>query len=204
MQHIAEIHAREILDSRGNPTLEAEVYLEDGTMGRAAVPSGASTGKHEACELRDGEEDRYLGKGVTKAVENVIDKIRPELLGFDVFAQGDLDRYMIQLDGSPNKSELGANAILGVSMAAAKAAANHLGLPLYQYLGGTFAHVLPTPMMNVVNGGKHADSGLRIQEFMLFPTGFQSFRESLRCGTEIFHTLKKILIVTVLFLGKWK
>lgn len=193
MSLIAEIKAREILDSRGNPTLEVDVILDSGVAGRAAVPSGASTGKHEACELRDGEKDRYLGKGVQQALNNVVEKIQPELIGIDVFEQRAIDEMMIDLDGSANKSNLGANAILGVSMAAAKAAANYLGIPLYRYLGGAFSYVMPTPMMNVVNGGKHADSSLRIQEFMLMPTGFDSFAETLRCGAETFHCLKKIL-----------
>ncbi|MCW2279055.1 phosphopyruvate hydratase [Heliophilum fasciatum] len=193
MSIIAEVMAREILDSRGNPTVEVDVILEDGTRGRAAVPSGASTGAYEAVELRDGEQERYLGKGVQNAVDNVNIEIAPEIIGYDVTRQMDIDRAMIELDGTPNKSKLGANAILGVSMACAKAAAEYLGLPLYQYLGGVFARELPVPMMNILNGGQHADNNVDIQEFMVMPVGANSFGEGLRMGAEIFHSLKKVL-----------
>jgi enolase len=186
-----DVYAREILDSRGNPTVEAEVTLEDGSTGRAAVPSGASTGAHEAVELRDGDKSRYLGKGVLKAVAAVNDEIFPELLGMDATDQRTIDRVLIDLDGTPNKSRLGANAILGVSMAVAKAAAQASALPLYRYVGGANAHVLPTPMMNIINGGAHADNPIDIQEFMVMPVGFDNFADALRCGAEIFHTLKK-------------
>jgi enolase len=188
---IVDVYAREILDSRGNPTVEAEVTLEDGSTGRAAVPSGASTGAHEAVELRDGDKSRYLGKGVLKAVEAVNDEIFPELLGMDATDQRAIDAALIELDGTPNKSRLGANAILGVSMAVAKAAANASGLPLYRYVGGANAHVLPTPMMNIINGGAHADNPIDFQEFMILPVGMNTFAEALRCGAEVFHTLKK-------------
>jgi enolase len=188
---IVDVYAREILDSRGNPTIEAEVTLEDGSMGRAAVPSGASTGAHEAVELRDGDKSRYLGKGVLKAVAAVNDEIFPALLGLEAEDQRLIDHAMIELDGTPNKSRLGANAILGVSMAVAKAAANAAGLPLYRYVGGANAHVLPTPMMNIINGGAHADNPIDIQEFMVMPVGFDTFADALRCGAEVFHTLKK-------------
>ncbi len=191
MTVIVDIHAREILDSRGNPTVEAEVTLDDGSTGRAAVPSGASTGAHEAVELRDGDKSRYLGKGVLKAVAAVNDEIFPELLGMDATDQRAIDRVLIDLDGTPNKSRLGANAILGVSLAVAKAAAQASALPLYRYVGGANAHVLPTPMMNIINGGAHADNPIDIQEFMVMPVGFDSFADALRCGAEIFHTLKK-------------
>ncbi len=190
---IAGISAREILDSRGNPTVEVDVWLESGAEGRAAVPSGASTGVHEALELRDGDPQRYLGKGVRKAVENVNNVIAGQLRGFDALDQVGLDQMLCQLDGTPNKEKLGANAILGVSMAVAKAAALHCDLPLYQYLGGATARVLPAPMMNVLNGGQHADNNVDVQEFMIMPLGFDSFGEALRCGVEIFHTLKKLL-----------
>jgi enolase len=190
---LQSIHAREILDSRGNPTLEVDVILEDGAIGRAAVPSGASTGAYEACELRDGDKNRYLGKGVLKAVKNVNDIIAPKLLGMRASAQLDIDRAMIDLDGTPNKAKLGANAILGVSLAVAHAAASSVGLPLYRYLGGAGAKVLPVPMMNVLNGGKHADSTVDFQEFMIMPVGASSFREALRMGAEVFHHLKKVL-----------
>ncbi|QGG46222.1 phosphopyruvate hydratase [Heliorestis convoluta] len=193
MSIITEVYAREILDSRGNPTVEVDVYLEDGTMGRAAVPSGASTGAYEAVELRDGDKDRYLGKGVKSAVDNVNTAIAPELIGFDVTTQMEIDAMLIELDGSPNKSRLGANALLGVSMACAKAAAQYVGLPLYQYLGGVFARELPVPMMNILNGGQHADNNVDIQEFMVMPVGASSFSEGLRMGTEVFHALKKVL-----------
>ena len=191
MTEIVDIYAREILDSRGNPTVEAEVTLDDGSTGRAAVPSGASTGAHEAVELRDGDKSRYLGKGVLNAVAAVNDEIFPELLGMDATEQRDIDAALIALDGTPNKSRLGANAILGVSMAIAKAAANASGLSLYRYIGGANAHVLPTPMMNIINGGAHADNPIDIQEFMVMPVGFDNFADALRCGAEVFHTLKK-------------
>jgi len=190
---IEEIIAREILDSRGNPTVEVDVYLEDGSMGRAAVPSGASTGASEAVELRDDDEERYNGKGVLQAVDNVNSILAPEIEGYDATDQLGIDRAMIELDGTPNKGKLGANAILGVSIAAAKAAAESLGLPLYQYLGGTNSKVLPVPMMNILNGGKHADNNVDIQEFMIMPVGAGSFAEALRMGAEVYHTLKKVL-----------
>jgi enolase len=190
---IVEIKAREILDSRGNPTIEVDVYLESGAMGRAAVPSGASTGENEAIELRDKDETRYLGKGVLKAVENVYNIIADELEGWDALDQVGIDRFLIQLDGTPNKSRLGANAILGVSLAVAKAAANHLGLPLYRYIGGVNAKVLPVPLMNILNGGKHADNNVDIQEFMIVPVNAPSFSEALRMGVEVFHSLKSVL-----------
>ena len=190
---IAEVVAREILDSRGNPTVEVDVYLEDGSFGRAGVPSGASTGEHEAVELRDGDPKRYLGKGALKAVENVNRTIAPAVIGMDAREQEALDRHMIDLDGAENKAKLGANAILGVSLAAAKAAAEHAGLPLYRYLGGVHAHILPVPMMNIINGGKHADNNVDFQEFMIMPIGAPAFSEALRMGAEVFHTLKKVL-----------
>jgi enolase len=190
---IIDIRAREILDSRGNPTVEVEVELECGALGRAAVPSGASTGEHEALELRDGDAERYLGKGVLDACENVESRIRPALDGMDALNQAEIDEEMLDLDGTDEKSALGANAILGVSLATARAAAEAVGLPLYRYLGGVSARVLPTPLMNIVNGGAHADNGLDIQEFMIVPRGFDSFREALRAGTETFHHLKKLL-----------
>jgi enolase len=193
MTTIREVFAREILDSRGNPTLEVEVEVEGGVIGRAAVPSGASTGEHEAHELRDGDEQRFLGKGVTQAVDNVIHKIGPELEGHDTLIQADLDRLMIEMDGTENKSKLGANAILGVSMAITRAAAESVGLPLWRYLGGVQARILPVPLMNIVNGGVHADSGLEIQEFMIVPLGFNTFRDALRAGVETFHALKSLL-----------
>ncbi|MBC9784288.1 phosphopyruvate hydratase [Heliobacterium chlorum] len=193
MSVIAEVYAREILDSRGNPTVEVEVVLEDGTVGRAAVPSGASTGAYEAVELRDGDKERYLGKGVLNAVDNVNTEIAPEIIGWDVTRQMEIDSALIELDGTPNKGRLGANAILGVSMACAKAAAQYQGLPLFQYLGGVFARELPVPMMNILNGGKHADNNVDIQEFMVMPVGAQSFSEGLRMGVEVFHSLKKVL-----------
>src|SRR5882724_8211714 len=186
------IQGRQILDSRGNPTVEVDVLLEDGTLGRAAVPSGASTGEHEAVELRDGDSKQWLGKGVSKAVENVNTKIAPELIGSDPRDQEAIDALMIELDGTPNKSKLGANAILGVSMAVAKAAAEASNLPLYRYLGGTSACTLPVPMMNILNGGKHADNNVDFQEFMIQPWGFNSFSEGLRAGVEIYHSLKKV------------
>ncbi len=193
MSYIEDVIAREVLDSRGNPTVEVEIYLEDGAMGRAIVPSGASTGVHEAVELRDGDASRYLGKGTLKAVENVNDLIADEIIGWNIFDQVGLDRLLIELDGTPNKSRLGANAILAVSMAAADAAANCLGLPLFQYLGGVNAKLLPTPMMNILNGGSHADNTVDIQEFMVMPVGAADFREALRMGAEIFHSLKAVL-----------
>ncbi len=190
---ITDVWAREILDSRGNPTLEVEVTLEDGTVGRAAVPAGASTGTHEAVELRDNDPRRYHGRGVTKAVENVNSVLAPEVTGYDATDQVAIDRLLCEVDGTPNKAKLGANAILAVSLAVAHAAAKSLGLPLYRYLGGVGARELPVPMMNVVNGGKHADNGLDLQEFMLVPVGASSFREALRMGVEVFHTLKGLL-----------
>lgn len=193
MTTIVDIIGREILDSRGNPTLEVEVELESGFVGRAAVPSGASTGEHEAVELRDGDKGRYMGKGVLKAVENVNDKIADELIEFDALNQVGIDQFMIELDGTPNKSNLGANAILGVSMAVAKAAAAALGLPLYRYLGGVNARTLPVPMMNILNGGSHADNNVDFQEFMIMPVGAPNFAEALRMGTETFHSLKSVL-----------
>ncbi len=191
MTAIIDIHGREILDSRGNPTVEVDVLLDDGSFGRAAVPSGASTGAHEAVELRDGDKSRYLGKGVLKAIAAVNGEISDRLLGLDAEDQRDLDLAMIELDGTVNKSRLGANAILGVSMAAAKAAANARGLPLYSYIGGVAAHVLPVPMMNIINGGEHADNPIDFQEFMVMPVGAPSLAEAVRWGSEIFHTLKK-------------
>ena len=191
MTAIIDIHGREILDSRGNPTVEVDVLLQDGSFGRAAVPSGASTGAHEAVELRDGDKQRYLGKGVLKAVKMVNTEIADALLGVDAEDQREVDLAMIALDGSDNKGRLGANAILGVSMAVAKAAANARGLPLYSYLGGVSAHMLPVPMMNIVNGGEHADNPIDIQEFMVMPVGADSLAEGVRWGAEIFHTLKK-------------
>jgi enolase len=187
------VRAREILDSRGNPTVEVEVGLVDGSLARAAVPSGASTGESEAVELRDGDDDRYLGKGVTGAVANVNDRIAPALLGHDVTLQREIDAILLELDGTDNKAELGANAVLGVSLAVAKAAAATSGLPLYAYLGGPNAHLLPVPMMNVLNGGSHADSNVDFQEFMIAPVGAPSFREALRTGAEVYHQLKKVL-----------
>jgi enolase len=193
MALIDAIHAREILDSRGNPTVEVEVLLSDGQIGRAAVPSGASTGEHEAVELRDGDKGRYLGKGVQKAVDAVIDQIAPALSGFDATDQRSIDQAMIDLDGTPNKGKLGANAILGVSLAVANAAAASADLPLYKYLGGPNAHVLPVPLMNILNGGSHADSDVDIQEFMVVPLGAETFSEGLRWGVEVYHALKAVL-----------
>jgi enolase len=190
---IIDIHARQILDSRGNPTVEVDVLLEDGSFGRAAVPSGASTGAHEAVEKRDGDKTRWLGKGVEAAVQAVNSEISEEVLGLDAEDQADLDRAMIDLDGTENKGRLGANAILGVSLAAAKAAADARGLPLYRYVGGVNAHVLPVPMMNIINGGEHADNPIDFQEFMIVPVGAENIVEAVRCGSEIFHTLKKKL-----------
>ena len=191
MTAILDIHGREILDSRGNPTVEVDVLLEDGSFGRAAVPSGASTGAHEAVELRDGDKQRYLGKGVLKAVDAVNGAIADALLGLDAEDQRDIDRIMIELDGTPNKADLGANAILGTSLAVAKAAANARGLPLYSYVGGVSAHVLPVPMMNIINGGEHADNPIDFQEFMIMPVGAPTLAEAVRWGAEVFHTLKK-------------
>ncbi|MEK6455479.1 phosphopyruvate hydratase [Caldifermentibacillus hisashii] len=193
MPTITEIYAREVLDSRGNPTVEVEVLTESGAFGRALVPSGASTGEYEAVELRDGDKSRYLGKGVLKAVENVNDIIAPEIIGFNVMDQVAIDKAMIELDGTPNKGKLGANAILGVSLAVARAAADFLGIELYQYLGGFNAKQLPVPMMNILNGGKHADSTVDIQEFMVMPVGAPNFREALRMGAEVFHSLRSVL-----------
>lgn len=193
MTAIIDIHARQILDSRGNPTVEVDVLLEDGSFGRAAVPSGASTGAHEAVEKRDGDKTRWLGKGVESAVQAVNSEIAEAVLGFDAKDQADLDNAMIELDGTENKGRLGANAILGVSLAAAKAAANAHGLPLYRYVGGVNAHVLPVPMMNIINGGEHADNPIDFQEFMIVPVGAENIVEAVRCGSEIFHTLKKKL-----------
>lgn len=190
---IEDIHGREILDSRGNPTVEVEVFLAGGDLGRAAVPSGASTGVHEAAELRDNDSDRYLGKGVTKAVENVNTTIAEELIGWDATDQVGIDEFLVGLDGTSNKGNLGANAILGVSLAVAKAAASAVGLPLYQYLGGVSARTLPVPMMNILNGGKHAADSTDLQEFMVMPVGAPSFAEALRWGAEIYHNLKKVL-----------
>ena len=190
MPSISKVHGREVLDSRGNPTVEVEIQLSDQTVGRAIVPSGASTGEHEALELRDGDQSRYLGKGVLKAVASVNDIIAPELVGLPPYEQKALDELMLELDGTATKSKLGANAILGVSMALAQAAANSLRLPLYAYLGGIHAHVLPTPMMNIMNGGKHAVGSTDFQEFMVMPTGAPTFREALRWGAEIYHQLK--------------
>ncbi len=193
MSTIIDIHAREILDSRGNPTVEVDVILEDGTMGRAAVPSGASTGAHEAVEKRDGDKGRYLGKGVLEAVAAVNGEIAEAILGFDATEQVAIDMAMIELDGTPNKSRLGANAILGVSMAVAKAAADYSGQPLFRYIGGTSARTLPVPMMNIINGGEHADNPIDIQEFMIMPVSAENIREAVRMGSEVFHTLKKEL-----------
>ncbi|MDI9419283.1 MAG: phosphopyruvate hydratase [Firmicutes bacterium] len=190
---IDDVRAREVLDSRGNPTVEVEVILADGSVGRAIVPSGASTGQFEAVELRDGDQRRYLGKGVQKAVSNVNEVIAPELIGMDATRQVEIDSLLIQLDGTPNKGKLGANAILGVSLAVAHAAAESVGLPLYQYVGGTNAKELPVPMMNILNGGAHADNNVDIQEFMIMPVGAGSFKEALRMGAEVFHNLKKVL-----------
>src|SRR6476661_5120804 len=193
MSGIIEIKAREILDSRGNPTVEADVTLESGAFGRAAVPSGASTGEHEALELRDGDAERYLGKGVEQAVQSVEERIAPALNGLAANDQITIDRAMIELDGTPNKGKLGANAILAVSMATARAAAEEAGLPLYRYIGGTNAKTLPIPMMNILNGGAHADNKIDFQEFMVMPIGAETFSEGLRWGIEVFHALKSVL-----------
>ncbi|MEK9603799.1 MAG: phosphopyruvate hydratase [Flavobacteriaceae bacterium] len=192
MSIIIEVHARQIFDSRGNPTVEVDVMTENGIMGRAAVPSGASTGEHEAVELRDGGKD-YMGKGVSQAVKNVNEILAQELIGLSVFDQNKIDQAMIDLDGTPNKSKLGANAILGISLATAKAAANELGLPLYRYVGGVSAHTLPVPMMNIINGGSHSDAPIAFQEFMVMPIGAKSFTHAIQMGSEIFHHLKKVL-----------
>lgn len=193
MSIIVDVFGREVLDSRGNPTVEVEVILEDGTMGRAMVPSGASTGAHEAVELRDNDKNRYGGKGVLNAVDNVNEIIAPEIIGMDVLGQMDIDSLMIELDGTSNKGKLGANAILGVSLAVARAAANHLAMPLYQYIGGVNARELPVPMLNILNGGEHADNNVDIQEFMIVPTGATSFAQSLQMGVEIYHALRQVL-----------
>jgi enolase len=193
MTEIVDIVSREILDSRGNPTVEADVYLSNGSMGRAAVPSGASTGENEACELRDGDKSRYLGKGTLKAVQNVTDEILPALLGMDAAAQQEIDAKMIELDGTPTKSKLGANAILAVSLASARAAADAVGLPLYRYLGGVNARTLPVPNMNIINGGAHADNRVDVQEFMIAPHGADTFATAIRMGAEVFHNLKSVL-----------
>jgi enolase len=193
MAQIAKVHARQVLDSRGNPTIEVDVITSNGTLGRAIVPSGASTGQHEAVELRDGDKKKYMGKGVLKAVENVNTKIAKELEGINVFEQNAVDQIMLLLDGTPNKSRLGANAVLGVSLAAARAAAEELGMPLYRYIGGVNANTLPIPLMNILNGGAHADNKIDFQEFMVMPVGADTFSEALRMGVEIFHTLKGVL-----------
>lgn len=193
MPYIIDVYAREVLDSRGNPTVEVEVTTESGAFGRAIVPSGASTGEHEAVELRDNDKNRYLGKGVQKAVDNVNEVISPEIQGYDVSQQILIDKKMLELDGTPNKSRLGANAILAVSMACARAAADYYGLPLYQYFGGFSAHQLPTPMMNILNGGAHADWCIDIQEIMIMPVGAKTFKDALRMGAEVFHSLKQVL-----------
>ncbi len=193
MSYISDIVGRQILDSRGNPTVEVDVWLADGSQGRAAVPSGASTGAHEAWELRDGDEDVYQGKGVTKAVDNINEQIAEHLMGADALEQQDIDQAMLDLDGTPNKKNLGANAMLGVSLAVARAAATYTNQPLYRYLGGVGANLLPAPMMNIVNGGEHADNSVDVQEFMVMPLGFERFSDGLRCGVEIFHHLKKVL-----------
>ncbi len=190
---IVDIRARQILDSRGNPTIEVDVELADGSFGRAAVPSGASTGVHEALELRDGDKTKYLGKGVLKAVENVNSKLADELCGMDSLDQIALDRRMIEIDGTENKKNMGANAILGISLANARAAASHCGLPLFRYLGGSNARLLPAPMMNIINGGSHADNAVDVQEFMVMPLGVESFSDAIRCGCEVFHNLKSVL-----------
>src|ERR687884_237433 len=201
MTSIVDITAREILDSRGNPTVEADVLLSSGVLGRAAVPSGASTGEHEAVELRDGDEDRYLGKGVRKAVRNIEETIAPALAGADATDQMGIDAALIEMDGTPNKSNLGANAILAVSLAAARAAAEDLGLPLYRYLGGPLARTMPVPMMNILNGGAHATNTVDFQEFMVVPVGAASFADALRMGAEVFHALKKVLVKRKLATG---
>ncbi len=190
---ICDVWAREILDSRGNPTVEVEVLLEGGAVGRAAVPSGASTGKHEALELRDGDKGRYIGKGVLRAVKNINEVIAPEIVSMDAALQEEIDNILIDLDGTENRSNLGANALLGVSLAVARAASEAFGLPLYRYLGGVFSSLLPVPLMNILNGGKHADNNVELQEFMIAPVNFPSFKEALRAGVEVYHSLKKVL-----------
>ena len=192
---IEQITAREILDSRGNPTVEVDIRLESGIIGRASVPSGASTGEHEALELRDGDKQRYSGKGTLKAVDNVNSIIAPALIGMSSLEQRAIDRKMLELDGTKTKSKLGANAILGVSLAVAKAAANYLDMPLYRYIGGTNTYVMPVPMMNIINGGSHSDAPIAFQEFMIRPVGAPSFREGLRMGAEVFHALKKVFLL---------
>ena len=193
MPFITDVYAREVLDSRGNPTIEVEVYTDSGAFGRALVPSGASTGEHEAVELRDGDKSRYLGKGVLKAVSNVNDIIADEVIGYNVLSQVEIDQLLIKLDGTKNKSKLGANATLGVSMAVARAAADYLGVSLYNYLGGVNAKQLPVPMMNILNGGSHADNNVDFQEFMILPVGAPTFTEAIRWGAEVFHALKAVL-----------
>src|SRR5687767_14233440 len=193
MTAIVDIHARTILDSRGNPTVEVDVKLENGSLGRAAVPSGASTGAHEAWELRDDDPKQFLGKGVSRAVEAVNETLAGELVGYDALEQVLIDQQMIEIDGTENKKKLGANAILGVSLAVAHAAADYFGLPLFRYLGGPAARLLPAPMMNIINGGRHADNAVDVQEFMVMPLGFERFSDALRCGCEIFHNLKSVL-----------
>src|SRR3954463_15951045 len=201
MAQIIDIHAREILDSRGNPTVEADVFLDDGIMGRAAVPSGASTGEHEAIELRDGESDRYGGKGVRHAVRNIEESIKPALQGCEVTDQLGIDTAMLELDGTPNKSKLGANALLAVSIASARAGSKSAGLPLYRYLGGPLSRVMPVPMMNILNGGAHATNTVDFQEFMIVPIGADTFSDALRMGTQVFHSLKKVLVKRKLATG---
>ena len=201
MSVIADVYAREILDSRANPTIEVEVVLEDGTVSKASVPSGASTGKYEAVELRDDDAGRYFGKGVLKAVENVNTEIFEEIEGMDAYDQPNLDRALIELDGTPNKGRIGANAILGTSLAVARAASDSLNIPLFQYIGGAGARTLPVPLMNILNGGRHADNNVDIQEFMIAPVGAKKFSEALRMGAEIFHGLKSILKAKRLFTG---
>lgn len=204
MSQIIDVHARQILDSRGNPTVEVDVITENGILGRAAVPSGASTGVHEAVELRDGDKSLFLGKGVLKAVQNVNGPIAEELRGMLVTDQNEIDARMIELDGSPNKGNFGANAILGVSLAIAKAAAQETGQPLYRYIGGVNANTLPIPMMNIINGGSHADNSVDFQEFMIMPAGANSFSEALRMGAEVFHNLAKVLKKTRLLYQRWR
>ena len=193
MNSIVDVQGRQILDSRGNPTVEVDVTLLDGSFGRAAVPSGASTGAHEALELRDGDKDCYLGKGVSKAVENINNVIADHIIGESAASQFRIDQLLLELDGTENKAKLGANAMLGVSLAVAKAAADHFDMPLFRYLGGASASILPAPMMNIINGGEHADNNVDVQEFMVMPLGFDTFSEAMRCGVEIFHHLKKVL-----------
>ncbi len=203
MSHIVNIHARQILDSRGNPTVEVDVITENGVMGRAAVPSGASTGVHEAVELRDGDESAYLGKGVLKAVQNVNNIVADELHGYYITDQNEIDQKLIELDGTPNKAKLGANAMLGVSLAVAHAAAIETNQPLFRYIGGTNANTLPIPLMNILNGGSHADNSIDFQEFMIMPVGAENFSHAIRMGAEIFHHLKSVLKKTRLFYQCW-